>query len=106
MKSGKKLNLPPIPGNILHNRSPSANQSSDEQDKEKIKKYPQTQIAKALDHQSIPDSIPKYRPPKSQSNLIQNNNTIVEETKTYVENLKKGAYNILVCVRSRHLSPL
>ena len=105
MKSGKKINLPPIPGNVIHNRSPSANQSSDDQDKEKIKKFPQTQIAKTLDHQSIPDSIPKYRPPKSQSNLIQNN-TIVEETKTYVENLKKGAYNILVCVRCRPLSPL
>ena len=105
MKSGKKLNLPPIPGNALHNRSPSAKQSTDEQDKDKSRKLPQTQIAKTLDHQSIPDSIPKYRPPKSQSNLNQNY-TIVEETKSYVENLKKGAYNILVCVRCRPLSPL
>ena len=104
MKSGKKLNLPPIPANSLHNRSPSANQSIDDQEKEKSKKFPSTQITKTLDpHQNIPESIPKYRPPKSQTNI---NNPIVEETKTYVENLKKGAYNILVCVRSRPLSPL
>ena len=103
MKSGKKLNLPPIPANPLHNRSPSANQSTEEKDKEKSKKFPQTQVTKTLEHQNITDSIPKYRPPKSQSNQ---NNAIVEETKTYIENLKKGAYNILVCVRCRPLSPL
>ena len=101
MKSGKKLNLPPIPGNILHNRSPSANQSIDEQEKDKIKKIPSSQITKTLEpHQTLAEQIPKYKPPKSQ------NNQIIEETKTYVENLKKGAYNILVCVRCRPLSPL
>ena len=104
MKSGKKLNLPPIPANTLHNRSPSANQSSDAPEKEKSKKFPNNQIIKALEpHQTIPESIPKYKPPKSLSNQ---NNQIIEETKTYVENLKKGAYNILVCVRCRPLSPL
>ena len=46
MKSGKKLNLPPIPANSLHNRSPSANQSIDDQEKEKPKKFPSTQITK------------------------------------------------------------
>ena len=104
MKSGKKLNLPPIPANTLHNRSPSANQSSDAPEKEKSKKFQTNQIIKALEpHQTIPESIPKYKPPKSLSNQ---NNQIIEETKTYVENLKKGAYNILVCVRCRPLSPL
>ena len=104
MKSGKKINLPPIPGNNLHSRSPSANQPSEERDKEKSKKTNSIQITKTLEpHQTIPDTIPKYKPPKTQTNQ---NQLIVEETKTYVENLKKGAYNILVCVRSRPLSPL
>ena len=104
MKSGKKLNLPPIPVNTLHNRSPSAKQSSDDQEKEKSKKNPSNQTIKTLEqHQIIPESIPKYKPPKNFSNP---NNPIIEETKTYVENLKKGAYNILVCVRCRPLSPL
>ena len=104
MKSGKKLNLPPIPANTLHNRSPSAKQSTDGPEKEKTKKFPSNPIAKTLEpHQSFPETIPRYRPPKSQSNL---NNPIIEETKTYIENLKKGAYNILVCVRCRPLSPL
>ena len=104
MKSGKKLNLPPIPANTLHNRSPSANQSSDAPEKEKSKKFPTNQVIKGSEpHQTIPESIPKYKPPKSLSNQ---NNQIIEETKTYVENLKKGAYNILVCVRCRPLSPL
>ena len=104
MKSGKKVNLPPIPGNILHSRSPSANQSKDEQEKEKLKKITSFQITKTLEpHQSLQEQIPKYKPPRSQLNL---NNPMIEETKSYVENLKKGAYNILVCVRCRPLSPL
>ena len=104
MKSGQKLNLPPIPGNSLHNRSPSANQSIDDQEKEKFKKLPSSKITKTLEpHQTLQEQIPKYKPPKSQLNQ---NNPIIEETKTYVETLKKGAYNILVCVRCRPLSPL
>ena len=104
MKSAKKVNLPPIPGNTLHNRTPSANQQSDAPDKEKLKKIPISQNIKTLDpHQTNSDSIPKYKPPKNQSSQ---NNPIVEETKTYIDNLKKGAYNILVCVRCRPLSPL
>jgi kinesin family protein 18/19 len=104
MKSAKKVNLPPIPSNSLHNRTTSANQQSDVQDREKLKKIPTTQNIKTLDpHQTIPESIPKYKPAKYQSNQ---NNPIVEETKTYIDNLKKGAYNILVCVRCRPLSPL
>ena len=104
MKSTKKLNLPPIPSNSLQTRTPSANQPSNEVDKEKIKKIPIPQTNKTIEsNHTLLEQIPKYKPPKNQ--MIKSN-PIIEETKTYIENLKKGAYNILVCVRCRPLSQL
>ena len=103
MKSTNKVNLPPLPGNNLHNRVPSANQPQSDSEKDKSKKIPTPQNSKTLDSHQILSEIPKY---KSIKNFSFHSNPIIEETKSYVDNLKKGAYNILVCVRCRPLSVL
>ena len=104
MKSTNKINLPLIPGINLNNRVPSANKTQEESEKEKTKKIPIPQNSKTLElYQANPEPIVKY---KSNKNFSRLNNPIIEETKSYVEILKKGAYNILVCVRCRPLSPL
>ena len=108
MKSSSKINLPPIPPSNFSKRIPSANNPNDpEPESEKEKEKDREKSSKIIsNHESIPIPIPKYKPPfkNFQKKIFQN--TIPEETKSYIENLKKGAYNILVCVRCRPLSPL
>ena len=105
MKSSSKINLPPIPPSIFNKRIPSANNTNElETENEKDKEKPTKTISPIPETGSIP--IPKYKPTfqKLQKKIFQN--AISEETKTYIENLKKGACNILVCVRCRPLSSL
>ena len=105
MKSSSKINLPPIPPSIFNKRIPSANNTNElETENEKDKEKPAKTISPIPETGSIP--IPKYKPTfqKLQKKIFQN--AISEETKTYIENLKKGACNILVCVRCRPLSSL
>ena len=105
MKSSSKINLPPIPPSIFNKRIPSANKTNElETENEKDKEKPTKTISPIPETGSIP--IPKYKPTfqKLQKKIFQN--AISEETKTYIENLKKGACNILVCVRCRPLSSL
>ena len=105
MKSSSKINLPPIPPSIFNKRIPSANNTNElETENEKDKEKPTKTISPIPETGSIP--IPKYKPTfqKLQKKFFQN--AISEETKTYIENLKKGACNILVCVRCRPLSSL
>ena len=104
MKSANKINLPPISVNNLHNRAPSASHPSDAHEKEKTKKIFSPQNVRTLDsNQIVQESLHKY---KTNVNIATKNNLVKEETKSYIDNLKKGAYNILVCVRCRPLSPL
>ena len=105
MKSSSKINLPPIPPSIFNKRIPSANNTNElETENEKDKEKPAKTISPIPETGTIP--IPKYKPTfqKLQKKIFQN--AISEETKTYIENLKKGACNILVCVRCRPLSSL
>ena len=105
MKSSSKINLPPIPPSIFNKRIPSANKTNElETENEKDKEKPTKTISPIPETGTIP--IPKYKPTfqKLQKKIFQN--AISEETKTYIENLKKGACNILVCVRCRPLSSL
>ena len=105
MKSSSKINLPPIPPSIFNKRIPSANNTNElETENEKDKEKPTKTISPIPETGTIP--IPKYKPTfqKLQKKIFQN--AISEETKTYIENLKKGACNILVCVRCRPLSSL
>ena len=105
MKSSSKINLPPIPPSIFNKRIPSANNTNElETENEKDKEKPTKTISPIPETGSIP--IPKFKPTfqKLQKKIFQN--AISEETKTYIENLKKGACNILVCVRCRPLSSL
>ena len=105
MKSSSKINLPPIPPSIFNKRIPSANKTNElETENEKDKEKPTKTISPIPETGSIP--IPKFKPTfqKLQKKIFQN--AISEETKTYIENLKKGACNILVCVRCRPLSSL
>ena len=105
MKSSSKINLPPIPTSIFNKRIPSANNPNElitenEKDKEKEKDKDKEKESKMS---TIP--MPRYRP--SLKNLQKKTkNLISEETKTYIETLKKGQCNILVCVRCRPLSSL
>ena len=105
MKSSSKINLPPIPTSIFNKRIPSANNPNElitenEKDKEKEKDKDKEKETKMS---TIP--MPRYRP--SLKNLQKKTkNLISEETKTYIETLKKGQCNILVCVRCRPLSSL
>ena len=104
MKSANKINLPPISVNNLHNRAPSASHPSDVHEKEKTKKIFSPQNVRTLDsNQIVQESLQKF---KANINITTKNNLVKEETKSYIDNLKKGAYNILVCVRCRPLSPL
>ena len=108
MKSSSKINLPPIPPSIFNKRIPSANNpnealSENEKDKSKEKERPNKITSPIPETNTIP--IPKYKPPfKNFQKKLQN--AISEETKTYIETLKKGQCNILVCVRCRPLSNL
>ena len=110
MKSSSKINLPPIPPSIYSKRIPSANNPNEalsenekEKSKDKDKERPNKTISPMPETNSIP--IPKYKPPfKNCQKKIQN--AISEETKIYIETLKKGQCNILVCVRCRPLSSL
>ena len=110
MKSSSKINLPPIPPTILNKRIPSANNpnealSENEKDKSKDKDKERNNktISPIPETNTIP--IPKYKPPfRNYQKKLQN--AISEETKTYIETLKKGQCNILVCVRCRPLSSL
>ena len=107
MKSSSKINLPPIPPSIFSKRIPSANNPNDiesENEKEKDKKEKTTKTISQNQDTMIP--LPKYRPPYKNFQKKFSYNAISEETKTYVDNLKKGACNILVCVRCRPLSLL
>ena len=104
MKSANKINLPPISVNNVHNRAPSASHPSDGHEKEKTKKIFSPQNVRTLDsNQVVQETLQKY---KTSINIANKNNLVKEETKSYIDNLKKGAYNILVCVRCRPLSPL
>ena len=107
MKSSSKINLPPIPPSIFNKRIPSANNPNEvetENEKDKDKEKPTKTLSPNPDIGTIP--IPKYKPPYKNVQKKIYQNAISEETKTYVENLKKGACNILVCVRCRPLSNL
>ena len=108
MKSSSKINLPPIPPSIFSKRIPSANNPNEieqENEKEKEKKDKSIKTFNQKEEMStIP--IPKYRPPYKNFQKKIFPNAISEETKTYIDNLKKGACNILVCVRCRPLSSL
>ena len=108
MKSSSKINLPPIPPSIYNKRIPSANNPNEiEQENEKEKEKKDKSIKTFSQKEEINTiPIPKYRPPYKnfQKKIFQN--AISEETKTYIDNLKKGACNILVCVRCRPLSSL
>ena len=108
MKSSSKINLPPIPPSIFNKRIPSANNPNEiEQENEKEKEKKDKSIKTFSQKEEINTiPIPKYRPPYKnfQKKIFQN--AISEETKTYIDNLKKGACNILVCVRCRPLSSL
>ena len=106
MKSSSKINLPPIPPSIFSKRIPSANNPNDiESENEKDKKEKSTKTI-SPNQETIPIPLPKYRPPYKNFQKKFSTNAISEETKTYVDNLKKGACNILVCVRCRPLSLL
>ena len=110
MKSSSKINLPPIPPSVFSKRIPSANNPNDidsENEKEKDKKEKATKtFSHNQDTIPIPIPLPKYRPPFKNFQKKYSSSAISEETKTYVDNLKKGACNILVCVRCRPLSLL
>ena len=77
---------------------------NNEKEKEKDKKEKTTKTISQNQDTMIP--LPKYRPPYKNFQKKFSYNAISEETKTYVDNLKKGACNILVCVRCRPLSLL
>ena len=108
MKSSSKINLPPIPPSIFSKRIPSANNPNElEQENEKEKEKKEKSIKGFSQNQEMSTiPIPKYRPPYKNLSKKIFQNAISEETKTYIDNLKKGACNILVCVRCRPLSSL
>ena len=104
MQSSKKVNLPPIPQN--HQLSPSTITTPHEKEKKYLSSIPSTKKSlKQLENNSnnnINNNINIITP----NNEEKENIKINEETKTYIEDLKKGSYNILVCVRCRPLSNL
>jgi len=107
MKSSSRINLPPIPSSIINKRIPSANNPEEiepENNKDKEKERQMKTISPIPETSTIP--IPKYKPPYKNYQKKIMSNVISEETKTYIDNLKKGACNILVCVRCRPLSSL
>ena len=98
MQSSKKVNLPPIPQN--HQSSFSAINFPSE--KEKKHSFSSTSTKKNLKLIENNNNINIINP----NNESKENTKINEETKSYIEDLKKGSYNILVCVRCRPLSNL
>ena len=103
-ESNATITLPPISSNVTAGfRSPSAKGTIYIQAKEKKTLEKISNKKNLIPIQPNIKLIPTEKNNEKEKETIQKEN---EETKSYIEDMKKGSYNILVCVRCRPLSSL